>query len=346
MADKKSDKPIKKLNKLSPKKKTGPLNVVEQVPDWLRMLLGKYGEAQGQLVGLQETDEPFQPELEEPLPPPTPFTDVDDPDSAELSALLQQMAEEGAPEGARAHGPTSVEWGPAAEAAPPVEAELPATDELDDANFDEIPDWLNDTVSTPDYDSAADLPDEPEWLTGADSAADTAAESPADAAADYPDWLSSAIDSTAAPAAAIGVAAGAMADEESEIPDWLNDTQPAPLAEDVLPAEQDVEIPDWLSDMAPPATAGEPADLAEAPPATELADDDIPPWLAEGFVEPPAAEPGSPAESAFTDLPPDIAGDEIPDWLTGEAADQPAETLAQPAVEMEIPDWLDQPVDT
>ena len=50
----------KKLSKLSPKKEkpvASSQKIVEQVPDWLRILLGKYGETEGPLTGLHEDEE-------------------------------------------------------------------------------------------------------------------------------------------------------------------------------------------------------------------------------------------------------------------------------------------------
>ena len=54
--------------------------MTEQIPHWLKLLLAKYGEKQGPIIGLEQTS------VEE-------GQDEDALDPGELSNLLQQMAE-------------------------------------------------------------------------------------------------------------------------------------------------------------------------------------------------------------------------------------------------------------
>src|SRR5690606_13450122 len=61
-----------------------PKTVAEQIPNWLKLLLTKYGEQPGPIIGLEM----------DPLPG---IDDVEPVDPGMLSNLLEQMAEDGPP---------------------------------------------------------------------------------------------------------------------------------------------------------------------------------------------------------------------------------------------------------
>ena len=75
--------------------------VVEQVPDWLKGLLTKYGEKAGRLVGLGEG-----PIEAEELPAVVPRASTG---GGNLSVLLEQMAEEGVSDFPQSQRTSSVE---------------------------------------------------------------------------------------------------------------------------------------------------------------------------------------------------------------------------------------------
>jgi hypothetical protein len=337
----------KKLTRLKPKK-TGPLETVsERVPDWLRTLLDKYGESEGRLVGLQAGDDSYVEELG-PLPEPgdIPASEPDGEESAQLSALLEQMAEDEPSEGDRSA--TSVEWG----AAPPVEELAPIDDLLTtmaagededvqaEADFQPV-DSLPDEVILEDDDetivlSAADLEAEvsppsapaedhevPDWLTSAldegptDAETDVPSPSAPDPKADVPDWLTSIVDDTDVTAADSGQppASSPQAASAGEIPDWLSSA-----LDEEAPAE-----PSPASDEAGPDQLATPSSEA----AASILDDD---W--------PDSEPGEAAE--------------IPDWLDSVMPDPshqgdvdqtetgpPTDPQAQDAA-VDVPDWLSE----
>src|SRR5512145_31908 len=136
----KGDLPLRK-----PTDKKGaskPEKVVEAIPGWLQALLAKHKEAPGPLIGLESPE--ALPEEDEFV-----MTDSTGPVSAEeeeadvLSALLEQMADEGPPVGQRSA--SSVEWGAYA---PPESDESSPGNELDDllANlgsdpYQQAPEW-------------------------------------------------------------------------------------------------------------------------------------------------------------------------------------------------------------
>jgi hypothetical protein len=263
----------KKLTRLGSKSEQPSIpNVVEKVPDWLRMLLGKYGEAEGKLMGLQESLSGFPDDFAGAEPPPFQQPSAD---AGELSALLEQMAEDGGPDPAGARTATSVEWGDYPPEAPPA-TDLDTAEAIAQAGQTDIPDWLNDLDAAGGRPPADEVPD---WLNEtAPMTAQDQTDAPI-AADDVPDWLN---DAAALP---VPDQPDTLTGDQQEMPDWLNETEPAGTTAET---EEDYEIPDWLS--APPAEEEPSPEIPASPTAAaDTTDDefDIPDWLAS--MAPPVA---------------------------------------------------------
>jgi hypothetical protein len=320
MAEKDIKKPARKKRPLS---KQGTLPVpatVEQVPDWLRLLLGKYGEAQGILVGLHDDTPPLPGLATAGMAgvgrPPAP-----DDSPEELSSLLEQMAEEGPPDVDAARSATSVEWGDpppdeSTEDTPSIDAVLsgigPPSDEVAYGEEEELPpapDWLNDISQT-------DKPFTPE-----------------------PEVEEQPIQIP-----------------ENEIPDWLNEAAPETTGTDInaeVPIATD-DVPDWLTEELTAPTATE---TPTPPQFTDSAEDqfDVPGWLTDPITSPdvpPSDEGISSLQASASD---DTGEDtfDVPDWLTGMVPaalvsddDEPMmaveDTTAQPdeITDWDVPDWI------
>jgi hypothetical protein len=307
---------IKRLGAVKPK--TGSLRpterVAEQVPRWLQGLLGKYGEPQGLLVGLQ--DEYDQIDLSVPRDKPTAT-------GSGLSSVLEQMAETGIPEDVANRSATSVEWG--LPAAPPPEAPIdtllagldldPDLYAAEPDHFDEADDWLAGIVaSNTGQPIAPKLPpgfNEAAWPS--EGAAPPASTSPE---TDIPPWL---LDSPEDPAANVQPSPGQPS--PAEVPDWLSGAMDTPLV-GFPPAgpSGEVEFPTWLANAGGPPPAKAVADIT---------DWDVPDWLSDETPAPPQeAELPTLIGSPFTDVPGSgVSGDDIPDWLRTTSApiddDQP-----------------------
>jgi hypothetical protein len=310
----------KKLSKIGSKKTTPQKDVVEQVPKWLKTLLRKYGEPEGRLVGLQLGEDTFFDELG-PLPEPD-RTSAAEPDSDEpdqLSALLEQMAEDGPPEGDQSA--TSVEWG----AAPVAEEDVPSP--IDDL-LDTMVAGESDVGQTPDSmpaEAPAEYPDEmfqadDEDATIVLSGEALSAETPAvpePAAAEVPDWLNEALatDSTG-----------------SEI-DSAPAVTPAPDQPPVSSGSEG-DVPDWLTSIVDDegSAAGQ-----DTPPEAPVSEGDVPDWLTSGLDDATAVSPPAPAEPAA----------DVPDWLSASATEPAVASSDElPALSEadeipEIPDWLE-----
>ncbi|MEW5959719.1 MAG: hypothetical protein AB1801_18495, partial [Chloroflexota bacterium] len=341
-------KPLpKKIKRIST-----PSPTVEHIPNWLTLLLAKYGETSGPLAGL--TADTFPPQLEQ-LPPELP-------EDVELSALLDQMAEQSPSRLTEERLSTSVEWGAFGEAAepppPPIDnllagigveqdyapyarppAAAPETGEI------EIPDWLSESppaapaAPQPTYEPEAEADyNIPAWLSGEAAPAEESTYSP-----EIPDWLTET--AAEAPPESPPPASRPATSEQGavEVPDWLLDelerpAQTAPLKsppprppEAAQPAGVEpeppfpAESPDWLDEL--PAIGVEPAEADEA----ELPAQDLPDWLSE--------MPGPTADKPEMGLAPGETEDEwsIPDWIATEIA---AEEEAAPVEPGAIPDWI------
>ncbi len=154
-----------------------------------------------------------------------------------------------------------------------------------------------------------------------------------------PDWLRSAAEEPAPPAApafdSFAASPEPAAPAADEIPDFLRqagwgestgafDESAAPSAEEESPAEElaKADLPDWIKSMAP-------AEPAAAPAAESEGADDGVAWL-ESLTAAAAA-----ATAAETPAPETPAADESADWLKSLAAEDafgaPAEPPAEPA---------------
>ena len=348
--------------------KTGGKKVVEQVPDWLRMLLGKYGEAQGNLAGLEEPED-FEVE---PAPAVAAFApEPESEEEAQLSDLLEQMAEDGVPADAGGQSATSVEWGE-----PPAESAESSIDDLlsgmdiaspefqeggaqedtaaeidtgwlagDDTapaqdqpaspvSDDDVPDWLTDALESP-----TPVEEEPSPVATPAAAATTSFDS------EIPDWLTDSQDDSP-PADTPAAATTGEADEVSEIPDWLTDSVDAPATPGDS-QEESVDAPDWINDVAPTAIQQETETPATADDSS--GDFDVPDWLAD-MAPPTAAEPEAESQPAEPEGAQDIMDWEVPDWISEgdkapstetESADFGAPASDQETGSEPVPDWLE-----
>ncbi|MFN8454517.1 MAG: hypothetical protein U0401_07555 [Anaerolineae bacterium] len=246
---------LKKLKTGGIQSQAAPVeNVIEQVPPWLKQLLTKYGEREGRLVGLGEGYSTGAAAMSE----------AEEGDEAGLSALLQQMAEEGLAQ-TPTRSSTSVEWGSYPTKAEP---DAPALDDLlahlgteppaYQPSAMPAPDWLTD-MQGEDYQAQPDYPQAsgaaPDWLNDMiepeEHAAPSVSTSPG--AQDVPDWLTDALEkparsSTPPASAATPAPSPQTRGQDFDVPDWLNDaltipgdTPPAPT-----PPTAGSDVPDWL----------------------------------------------------------------------------------------------------
>jgi hypothetical protein len=328
-------------------------DLVETIPDWLELLLAKYGEEASSLVGAE--------------PPPPQFDALAEPppvgeEASKVASLLEQMASESEMVPPAERLATSVDWGKPAveeeveeESAPPVGEEAPdwlseigkpgPEVEVEDAEYlkeaeppadeEDVPDWLQELTPRPQPPITEQPPegDVPEWLSRLGSVAPDEEPSegevtPPTPEGEVPDWLAEL--DTAAPA--------------TEPPEGTT-TPPAPTPS--VGEEEAVEgdVPDWLARLAdaPTPPTGEPPKIAEYPQAEEpypevegptpteetqilegeAAEAEPPAWLAElgvSELEPPGvAEPPQKEEETAEGPPPDAR--EIPEWLREVGAD-------------------------
>lgn len=316
-------------------------DVVEAIPDWLELLLAKYGEQASFLAGIRPGTGRLRPgSLDREAP-------------SQVASLLEQMAAEAEGQRPSERLSTSVDWGERAEPQERREEE-------------EAPEWRSQTPAP------AASEEEPDWLSEISRLppqAETPAEAPSPIDLDEaPDWLQE-VPPTPQPGAASRPGESAppeAAQPEEEVPDWLRELQstpqppaemPAPPAAETPPGSAEAEeadVPDWLARLAAvsapegaPAGEPEPQELAEAAPSEPEAE--VPDWLRAlgGAAEGPMGEPApqQPAEAV-----PSEAEAEVPDWLSGLGAAAEAPTFEpappEPAAqvptesEAEMPDWL------
>jgi hypothetical protein len=318
--------------------------LVDTMPDWLELLLAKYGERASNLIGI-ETD------VLASLPPggladsqPTGR------EESEMASLLEQMA---------------------AKAEVEPSEQLPARPE-DEVTEDQEPDWLDQV--TKQYERPPTAPafeeEAPDWLSeigDLEPEAQTPAEGPEGAeyladAEEVPDWLQE-LPTAPQPAKP---SPPEVAPSEDEIPDWMEELSAAvpsveapEAAQETRPPHED-EIPDWMKDLvfdAPQVEDQPPADqMATSPPVTpeaEEAETEIPDWLAqlaevpERSAEAELPEPIVPESEVKAPAEPE---EETPDWLSrlqtleeapaGEPLEEIEAEVAAPKAEEEIPDWL------
>jgi hypothetical protein len=320
--------------------------MVEIMPDWLELLLAKYGEEASLLAGIK-VRRPSGAQAED----------------SEVAILLDQIAADAEEEPASDKLATSVDWG---EAAQPEEEEgkeetadwfdraaqsVTPPPEIPDQ---EIPDWLGE-ISTPG--PRAETGEQPE----------TRAEGE-----EVPDWLQE-LSSPSVPSSTPQAEEPEAASPEEEVPDWLRELDMAAAqSEGASPVEPTPEspadkpetqedtgaVPDWLARL----TAAAPEGKTPAPPEeTELGE---PAWPEDVEPQGPVPEEGEsvqgPVPEAQEETPdwlldleasaeaPGDLGEETPDWLRelegveeGAPGEVPEPSLESPEqAPEEIPDWL------
>jgi hypothetical protein len=319
--------------------------VVEAIPDWLELLLAKYGEEASMLAGI----EPGLPGGPQPIDLSSRSASEE---SSRVASLLDQMAAEAEVKAPSERLATSVDWGKPARGEEEVAADeaadrlgriaQPSPPPPPPPVEEEAPDWL-DEISKLGLEAEGPAED-------AESAEYPVAEE------EVPDWLQE----LPLPPQPSVAAPPETATPEGEIPEWLRDlgavapASEAPQAAETPPASQD-EIPDWLEDLGDQMPAAQPPEAEETPPAAE---GEVPDWLtrlaalsategekpspvseeAEEELAPAAEaeplEPGlpelemepSPGAEEYAPRPPEGEGEAIEDWL--------------PQAQEEIPDWL------
>jgi hypothetical protein len=345
-----------------PASPSGVSEVGETIPDWLELLLAKYGEEANMLVGVKVS-----------RPGGAQAAD------SEVAILLDEMAADAEGEQAADKLATSVDWGEEAQIV------LEEPEEETASWFDrtaqpgvptpeippdqEVPDWLSEiSTSGPEAETGAqpEIPPQaedeeiPDWLAQLSAAApESETQKPPTPAEEIelgePTWLEDV--EPQVPATQEGEPPQGPAPEaQGETPDWLLDLEAAPEE----PGDSGEEIPDWLRELG--ALEGVPA--SEAPPevsgqALTQPEEEVPDWLREleGGEEAMPSE-ASPPSFEMLDQTPEEPEEEIPDWLreleaAGEkAAAEPTAVEAPPVAEMpgeaseepeeEMPDWLRQ----
>jgi len=346
---------------------------VENVPDWLELLLAKYGEQASDLVGVQPGLSVGAPAQE------LAYISPEGEEASEVASLLEQMAADAETEPPADRLVTSVDWGEtsgadeegAEEGAPDWMEELSGytpdvegqrAGEVEHKPEDEVPAWMKELgITAPGVEpreaevtSPTPEGEPPDWLRDLDMAAARQPEEPLPAGPE-----------TEVPSDVSGPA------EEGEVPDWLarlasesiseveetSTVEPAAKAPAEPPGD---ELPDWLRELeAPeeePGAEAPPGMPATSPPRTaaqvpaEPPEEEIPDWLREleAAEEMPAAQPPSPEIAA--DAPPESEA-AIPDWLASlrEETTSPLEMMAGEEVPpadypkdeaAEEPEWL------
>lgn len=323
---------LKKLKTGDTPPKAAPSeNVVEQVPPWLKQLLTKYGEREGRLVGLGEGYSPAETVFE-----------AEEVDSTGLSALLDQMAEEGPSQASLTRSSTSVEWGGYQTKAEP---ESPAIDDLlsnlgtKPAAYNQAPDWLTD-MQPEAYQPEPEYPHPsaaaPEWLN--DMIGQEADVSPPPSGGpgsqDVPDWLTDALDSSpklSTPPASSRVTPTTPPQpgkHDFDVPDWLNEALDTPRRDPAATTSPTPgsEIPDWLANQ-----SVEPAESYQSPAADYPAAIEVPDWLESIASAPSGSQTPLDQDENETAI-------EVPDWLTSIAPSATAQT--EMPQDWQISDWM------
>ncbi|MBN1218570.1 MAG: hypothetical protein JXM69_06570, partial [Anaerolineae bacterium] len=351
---------VKKLQRVSPQQSseqlTSPVDlpkVREQVPNWLRMLLAKYGETEGRVVGLES--ESISQEGTVGPPPPT------SEEESQVSSLLEQMATTGIDATPDTNVPTSVEWGAAPAESPP------SIDDFLTGMETRQPDYTRQEYVQPAYEDT-DYPETDESAFDEQTQADAI---PPSGGKDVPDWLTEALEESPV----VGSAEPSWAKtsvpssaEDEAAPDWLTEALDMPPAEltPATPLEHapqpplapvDHEVPDWLLET--PSETGEPVSAESTSELSGWLDEvpetgssqpggEIPDWLTgedlPGVAGPESPPVAAPEPDSFVS---DIPDWQVPDWITEgvdalSAEDRSQETLAQGPVlpEPDIPDWI------
>lgn len=322
-------------------------DVVETIPDWLELLLAKYGEQASNLIGI-----PAGPSSDLRPSASTQFVPGSQEES-KIASLLEQLAVEAETKPAPGRLATSVEWG---EYARPEEDQAadwlsrigtPPTPPPVAPAIEEAPDWLGDIsrpgVKTEDKTHPAGIEDVPDWLqelqpprqpqAGLQPLEPAPPEAPLPTA-DLPDWVR---ELTAATSAEPSGGEGGPPTPEDEGLDWLRELraggQPpegkptAPQPAEAPPAAsgaEEGEIPDWLALLA----------AASAPQGRRPA-----PAPAEGLSTAEKGEPGEPATPETLITTPVQHPLEAGITLLGPSPPESAAAVPREP-EPEVPDWL------
>ncbi len=346
------------------------VDVVEAIPDWLELLLAKYGEEASMLTGI-ESGLPGGPQLID-----LSSRGVSE-ESSRVASLLDQMAAE-AEGGTPSERPaTSVDWGKPAREEEEVSADQ-ATDWIDRIAESSspppvppveegAPDWLDEiskfgpeAETLVEDTTGAEYPmeeeDVPDWLQELPLPPRPSAAAPPEAAApeeEVPEWLRDL--GTATPGVSDSQAEEPSPTPEGEVPDWLEElgatTPDVELAEteETSPTPES-EVPDWMQELGAITSAEEPSEAKEPPPAAKS---EIPDWLRDLDVTATGVEAEeTPQVGEAPSGVPEVEGveGEVPDWLTKLAAlsapegerpspvSEEVEEETRPAVEVEPPE--------
>lgn len=335
------------LNNAGPQIKSSPADARwDIIPDWLELLLAKYGEDASMLTGIKPP----------PSPPPIELL-PDGEDSSRVTSLLEQMATGIDTESPEERLATSMDWGKSAEEEEDWLSQLKSQQAPPITTTEEVsPDWLSEIASM--------KPAVKEPISPREDV------EPPIETQDMPDWLKDLTPPTSFGSSedlSVPSQPPEPAVSDDEIPDWLRELDMAlpdtetQFEEQIPPATGSVDRLTEFSDVGEraeleekdrvPPEAGLPA--AEIPTSLEDTGDDIPDWLAQlAVVSPSKPEEAKPSVDEDVEGPP-IIESEIPDWLRDIAADAatsaqlPAEPLSLEPEEAtpqepepETPDWL------
>lgn len=275
----------------------------EAIPDWLELLLAKYGEQASMLVGIR--------------PGSSQLIDLADSqrmseESSKVASLLEQMAAETEISPPTERPETSVDWG------------KPESIE-DEVIEDQASDWLNRLARPSPPPPPVPVDEEaPDWLSEISELrpeVETPAEQPE--SDDYsldeeevPEWLQelppppqpSVTPKTREPASPEPIS------PEGEVPDWLKDLDFEVTQAEEAPPAPEGEVPDWLKELGVTTPGVEPSE------AEETLEGEAPDWLRRLGVEAPQAEETFLPPDRGAEKPPDISGQEdvegeVPGWL-------------------------------
>ncbi len=313
-------------------------DIAESIPDWLELLLAKYGENAPMLVGIKSRP-PGKPQAE--------FV-LESPESSQVASLLDQMAAEVATQPPADRLATSVDWGGSARREDEEEETVPS--QLDQPAEPRMP--------SPEIQAAEETPD---WLTEI-TRSKTVVGGP-------PEPLPSVADEEARGRMGVPKPPVAATEQESvrtdaevpeeEVPDWLKELSAAaaqpeeiaatpPVPESSAPPEAEEtseELTDWLARLTTPTAVG--VEPQEAPSPTgavgmDEQEEEVPDWLRD--LESMQADQGMEGPGMIEEPP---VESEVPDWLLElEAAEEMrmpgALTEATAESEEALPDWLQQ----
>ncbi len=337
---------ISKIKKPAPKKaeKINPQEVVEQIPTWLQLLLAKYGQGTGPLVGLvvvakEEEEEqkitpsPSKKVVSATVPAPAKPTPITAPEEsmdwleniADLpapSATPKEKQKEPVPSATEEDAPAwlteSLLQEPLTTKAPSPKAKPSPAD-----RGEETPAWLTEALQDNqpvEDDSTLD------WMNNT-AEVDQTHQVEADQGVGFHDWLSNI---------ASDLPEGEVT---NDTPEWLSNIVP-PLGTTAPEKGVEMDVPDWLTDMSPLT-----ADSLDSSAVTLATEEAIPSWLGSKKAEPKKEE------SVEEDLPLNWLGSKKTEPKKEESVEEElsfgwlgssqAEDVETSAPELtEVPEWL------